>query len=152
MQSRVDQLSPRQRDCLRLVYQRKTTKEIAQALGIMPGTVATYCTEAIAILGARNRRHAAELLHAHEGTPSEMWPPSEGLPRADPAEPAVVTERAGLWWGALSVMNRDADNDLGIIARLIWIFGLAIALAIGFGALASAVRTIGDIVTVGGRR
>ena len=65
----VERLSPRQRECLRLAYQRRTTKEIARELGIRPGTVATYCSEAIAILGADNRRHAAELLHGLERAP-----------------------------------------------------------------------------------
>ena len=61
-------LSPRQRECLRRVYLRSTSKEIATALDLGPGTVDTYITGAISTLKARNRRHAAELLHAYEET------------------------------------------------------------------------------------
>lgn len=120
----------------------------------MPGTVSTYCTEAIAILGARNRRAAAEILHeAESADPAGTGPQSGGLTKpvsSDPSDEPIWREH--LWWGALSVRNRGADNELGIATRLAWTLGLAIALAIGFGALASGVRTVGDIVTAGVRR
>ncbi|MFD2138289.1 helix-turn-helix transcriptional regulator [Novosphingobium resinovorum] len=61
-----ERLTPRQRECLRMVYDRLVSKEIAEKLGISSNTVDTYLTEAIAILGARNRRHAAALFHEYE--------------------------------------------------------------------------------------
>src|SRR3546814_16567075 len=42
-----ERLSPRQRECLRRIYLRSTSKEIATALDLGPGTVDTYITEAI---------------------------------------------------------------------------------------------------------
>lgn len=159
MTVRTDLLSPRQKDCLRLAYKGLTTKEIARELGIMPGTVATYCAEAKTVLAARNRRHAALLLHDHEAaapgaadSPSQTGPHSSGVD-PDPAEPQpspAIRRRASIA-GPLAIGNREADNDLGITARLAWIVGLAILIAIGFGALAAGVRTVNDLVLTGHR-
>ncbi len=56
-------LSPRQLDCLRLVWaQRATSKEIAAALGISKSSVDAYCAQAVQALRARDRRHAAALV------------------------------------------------------------------------------------------
>lgn len=55
-------LSRRQRDCLRLVWDRQaTSKEIAIELGISKTTVDGYIAEAVEQLGARDRRDAAAL-------------------------------------------------------------------------------------------
>ena len=140
-------LSPRHEDCLRLVYQRHTTKEIAAKLGIAPGTVSTYCSEAVALLGARDRRHAAEILHGMETAPCNLGPQSEGVvePPVTPP-PAAPPGRPAHLLGPLSPDNRDADNDSGIFARLAWILALAIGLAIGFGSIVSSTRAISDVV------
>ncbi len=58
-------LSPRQRDCLELVWQRQaTSKEIAATLGISKSTVDGYIAEAVEALGARDRRQAAAMIFA----------------------------------------------------------------------------------------
>ncbi len=140
-------LSPRHRDCLRLVYERRTTKEIARELGIAPGTAAAYCKEAVAILNADDRRHAAELFHTLDTAPSEEGGAFSGVgyeaisdagssPVARPAHPL----------GPLAPANRDADNDASITTRIAWIIALAIGLAIGFGSIVTSVRTISDVV------
>lgn len=54
-------LSPRQAECLRRVRALQSTDEIARDLDISAGTVNGYVREAVAILGARDRRHAALL-------------------------------------------------------------------------------------------
>lgn len=147
MTRRFEQLSPRHRDCLRLAFRRLTSKEIARELGIAPGTVASYCTEAIAILGADDRRHAAQLLHDHE-THQREGPLSEGIePSPAPIPLPAATGRQAHLLGPLAPANRDADNDASITSRLAWIFLLAIGLAIGFGAVVSAVHTLGVIVS-----
>ncbi|AXJ96997.1 MULTISPECIES: helix-turn-helix transcriptional regulator [unclassified Sphingomonas] len=64
--ARFDRLSPRQRDCLRGVRALKGSKEIAGELGIEKSTVDGYLTEAVRILGARNRREAALAFGAYE--------------------------------------------------------------------------------------
>lgn len=143
---RFAQLSPRHRDCLRLAHRRFTTKEIARELGIAPGTAATYCTEAIALLGADDRRHAAQLLHDQE-TPSQWGAPSVGV--GDDVVPPPSAAPAGQpahFLGPLAPANRDADNDASITSRITWVILLAVALAVGFGSIVAAVHTISDVV------
>ena len=64
-------LSPRQAECLRRVRALQSTDEIARDLDISAGTVNGYVREAVAILGARDRRHAA-LLFAEMDRPDAM--------------------------------------------------------------------------------
>lgn len=56
-----DPLSERERVCLRLAGQGRTSPEIAQKLGLSVGTVRNYLSEAIGKLGAGNRVEAARL-------------------------------------------------------------------------------------------
>ena len=165
-----ERLSPRHRDCLRLVYRRKRTKEIAALLGLSPGTVSGYCNEAIRILGARDRIDAAERLAAHEGdegdvpgssatppssaaavsfaSPSDRHPPS-GWVAGTPTDRSVELPTAAVptWRKLLPIRTEGStSNDLGIVARLLWIPLLALLFAIGFGMLATAVRVVSDLV------
>jgi len=174
-----ERLSPRHRDCLRLVYRRKHTKEIAVLLGLSPGTVSGYCNEAIRILGARDRIDAAERFALHEGVdvaapapagaasgdieaapapfssgyptvaaPSDRHPPS-GWVAATPTDRSVELPTAAVptWRKLLPIRTEGStSNDLGIVARLLWIPLLALLFAIGFGMLATAVRVVSDLV------
>jgi len=56
-----DPLSERERMCLRLAGQGRTSPEIAQKLGLSVGTVRNYLSEAIGKLGGGNRVEAARL-------------------------------------------------------------------------------------------
>ena len=69
--ARFDRLTRRHRECLRGVRALKGSKEIADTLGIEKSTVDKYLTEAVKVLGARNRRDAALMLAAHEAGASE---------------------------------------------------------------------------------
>lgn len=147
MTASTARLSPRHRDCLRLVYQRRTTKEIARELGIAPGTVASYCTEAVAILNADDRRHAAELFHALDTAPLDDRGASLGVvPQAHPEPSPPPVARPAHPLGPLAPANRDADNDASITARIAWIIALTVGLAIAFGSIVTSVRTISDVV------
>ncbi len=72
--SRIDQLRPRHKECLRLVAQLKDSNEIALELGISPNTVNGYLAEARTILGAVSSRQAARALLDHEGSPPPLPP------------------------------------------------------------------------------
>ena len=66
-----DRLSRRHRECLRGVRALKGSKEIAEELGIEKSTVDSYLTEAVKLLGARNRRDAALRWAAYEDQAAE---------------------------------------------------------------------------------
>lgn len=55
-------------------------------------------------------------------------------------------------WQALLPFRRGSHhNELSVLVRLFWIFVLAALLAVGFGAVADAIRVISDIVRAAGR-
>lgn len=154
-QAEQRRLTPRQRECLRHVYERRTTKEIAALTGLAVGTVDTYVAEAVTALGARNRRHAAEL--AHEGhpqyaTPEKLEPEETGVPdlASEPLSPEprkVPRHEVAL----LPFRSRGAiGNDLNPVVRAVAIVGFAIALAAGFGMLAVGMRVISDFTAAVG--
>lgn len=58
---RVLRLTEKQRDCMRLVVMRKSSKEIARELGIAKPTVDQRIANARQILRARNRDDAANI-------------------------------------------------------------------------------------------
>lgn len=64
--ARVTELSPRQRDVLRLLAQGRANKEIGGALGISSETVRTHITAVLAQLGVENRTEAAAVYLAFE--------------------------------------------------------------------------------------
>lgn len=72
---RFDRLSKRHRECLRGVRALKGSKEIAASLGVEKSTVDGYLSEAVRILGARNRRDAALMLGDHEAERIAMGDP-----------------------------------------------------------------------------
>jgi len=84
--SAIARLSPRQRQCLQGVAALKGSKEIAAELGVSHKTVDGYLGDAIALLGARDRRHAARLLvdYAHTATPEESPEDLSGVPSTHP--------------------------------------------------------------------
>lgn len=66
-QERVLRLTTKQRQCMRLVVLRKSSKEIARELGISKPTVDQRIASARQILGAQNRDEAAIIYGRHMG-------------------------------------------------------------------------------------
>jgi DNA-binding CsgD family transcriptional regulator len=68
----ISKLTPQQRKCLELVAQLKSSKQIALELGISPKTVDSYLTTATQLLGATDRRHAAQI-YAQSAQEKSPW-------------------------------------------------------------------------------
>jgi len=62
MMNPVELLTQRERDCLRLVDQHLSSKQIARELGMSKTSVDTYCDRARRKLGVGDRYQAARLL------------------------------------------------------------------------------------------
>lgn len=129
-----------------MVWQQHSSKEIALALGISKHTVDGYVAEAVARLGARDRRHAARLYFGD-------FPPDRvggDAPRVE-IPPQTVAPQAGeptrhdSDWMRWLPFRTGAHNDIPPLARLVWIFVLAAIGAIGFGALASGVHLLSQL-------
>ena len=155
--TRFERLSPCQRQCLRLVYDRKKSGQIATALGLSVGTIHGYCNDAVRTLGARDRIDAAEQFVAweksNESDPLEVQLHNAGVAPAEPVAPIEAIGTAEPGWRRLLPMRLEGsyDNDLGVLARLLWIPLIAVVLAIGFAAIADTVRVASDLVA-GARR
>lgn len=148
----IEQLTARERDCLRLVARGMSSKEIALALGLSPLTVDGYLKEAVRTLGVSSRREAARALASYEqASPrAEETPPQKlGAEPRDLAEtvhsevplPPKRSEAEPRFRVPFLRQGRQT-NDLDPLNRLMWIFGLAILMLIavanflnGLGAL-----------------
>lgn len=60
--ARVERLTERERECLRLVATGRSSKKIGRVLGISPASVDTHIVRARTKLGVRDRRAAADLV------------------------------------------------------------------------------------------
>jgi DNA-binding CsgD family transcriptional regulator len=85
---RINQLTTRQRDCLRLVMQHLPSKEIARALAISPNTVDQHIRAAMAVLGASSRVSAAKMLSSYEANshPQPLVSPSLRMAELPPIQ------------------------------------------------------------------
>ncbi|WP_443747871.1 response regulator transcription factor [Asticcacaulis solisilvae] len=94
--SRVEALSERQKEILRLIAQHLQAKEVARVLDISESTVKTHTDAARRRLGVASSRDAAKLLVAYEAKgaaeggilPEGGWSPR---PMAEPAAPVTVS-------------------------------------------------------------
>jgi DNA-binding CsgD family transcriptional regulator len=165
---RFERLTPRQRACLRRVRDLQTTKEIALALEISPATVTGYLDDAVAKIGARDRRDAALLFDAYEESHPEQFrgdstrfdlpPPPAPFPIPAHRERQLDEDRVrevstyfeipqarqSAEW-RLPFSTGDRRNDLGITQRTIWIIAIAVVILFTFGNFISAFEGIGRI-------
>jgi DNA-binding CsgD family transcriptional regulator len=151
--SRIEQLTPTQKEALRLVAEGRTSKEIARLTGVSESAIDQRLDRARSILGARNRREAAHFLvrfkACEETTCAPL--PVENQPDAGPAypsaaEPALpnrLSDSAVEWRSleppretvSLLAFARDflegiRPDELTMPTR--WLLVLAIAMALGF--------------------
>ncbi|MEI9928040.1 MAG: helix-turn-helix transcriptional regulator [Sphingomonas sp.] len=92
-------LSEGQKSCLRLVARGMSSKEIAIETGLAPQTVDTYLKQAIARLGASNRRDAARAFVEWEAS-RKSGSPSPALaeePRTALSSPATGKSVGRRW-------------------------------------------------------
>ena len=155
---RVERLTEKQRECLRLVYAHLSSKEIAPRLRVEPGTVDQYIKAAMRILGVADRRAAARMLAEHEAKTAQplvyqpldiadsgdsaMFGSSTGGQRTAALDGAMREDRAefqvhptpSLESLKLPLPIRETKpSDLGPLLRLGWILALLILIALAFG-------------------
>lgn len=89
----AEELTDRQAECLRLTGDGMSSKEIGRMLGISPSTVDNHIHAAVAKLHARNRWHAAKLLHPNRTEKTQesidkarFLPPIGGKSNKEPAK------------------------------------------------------------------
>jgi DNA-binding CsgD family transcriptional regulator len=168
---RVERLTDKQRECLRMVYRHMETKEIARVLGLSPDGVTQRIKTAMKTLGVDRRRDAALILAEAEGLapyPRQVYPSRDIASAREPAMLAPSTE--GEWQSGSSgeAMREEQaaflvapqsrmpalplpiggarPNDVGWLTRLAWIAGIAIGIALAFGGLVGGVEALTRLI------
>lgn len=137
----VQSLSEGQADCLLLVNEHMTSKEIAERLGISRHTVDQRVRGAMRTLGVYKRTEAARIVAQskhHAGL----------FPLGSQIEPYVEHEVAGRSRSiAMPFPTRQRPvNEMGIGLRLLWILGIAVGAAASLGMYLAGLESLGRMM------
>lgn len=131
----INDLSERQKQCLRLFYANFEVKEIGAELELSPNTVKKYLGDARRTLGASRSMQAARFLVEFERDTQGVSPPSRIAPDPEIADPEDAPEQIGP-----AARNR---YNLTILQRI----GLIVAIAFIAVALGGALLVGADAIT-----
>ena len=169
--ARVTRLSAGQLDCLRLVDQHLSSKEIAAELDISPHTVDQRIRGALHILGVERRSQAARIVAQYSGpyqrlihqTPHIVARGVNGQPEAAVSHQIRHADRAGEAVGAgFRTEQRAASfgpslplpfatrsnprNEMSVGQRLIWIAMIAIGAAFSAGMYLAGLESLSRLL------
>ena len=171
MSQRVARLTAAQLDCLRLVDQHLSSKEIAAELGISPHTVDQRIRQSLATLGVDTRKHAARIVAQYSGPYQRLihqspYIPDEahsGHPEAAVGNQIRHADRAGEVGGAgFLTEQRPASfrpslplpfatrsnprNEMSVGQRLFWIVTIAIGAAFSAGMYLAGLESLARLL------
>jgi DNA-binding CsgD family transcriptional regulator len=107
---RIDELTERQKQCLRGIYANLSIKEIGQQLDLSPYTVNEHLRDARRVLRVSRSMAAARLLAAHEGDTRDV-----PMPNGVAAEAALTdTDTAGPIGLVRNRYNLSAFKRIGL--------------------------------------
>lgn len=142
----IEQLTQGQIDCLLLVHQHLTSKEIGPRLGISPHTVDQRIRAALRILGCKRRSQAANLVALSRGHERVF------LLQRDVAEP-LAQHQPNLPEGKSSksiprpFATRDhPSNEMSIPLRLFWIVAIASGSAFAAGMYLAGLESLSRLI------
>ncbi|MCA1838662.1 MAG: helix-turn-helix transcriptional regulator [Actinobacteria bacterium] len=171
MEDRIARLTAGQLDCLRLVDQHLSSKEIAVELGISPHTVDQRIRQALHILGVERRAQAARLVSQYSGPYQRLIHQS---PHIEPAartghpdltvshqirhadraggagRPGFLTEqRPASFWPSLQLpfaTRSNPRNEMSVGQRLFWIAAIAIGSAFSAGMYLAGLESLARLL------
>jgi DNA-binding CsgD family transcriptional regulator len=171
MTRRIARLTPAQLDCLRLVDQLLSSKEIAAELHISPHTVDQRIRQALAILGVERRTQAARIVAQYEGpyqrlihqSPYIEPSPAQGHPDAAVSHQIRHADRAGeaggagflteqrpaSSWSSLQppfATRSNPRNEMSVGQRLFWIAAIAIGAAFSAGMYLAGLESLARLL------
>ena len=176
MAARVARLTPAQLDCLRLVDQHLSSKEIAAELHISPHTVDQRIRQALGILGVERRSQAARLVSQHaliSGEPYQRLIHQSPYiePKSAPGHPEDAVsnqirhaDRAGeIGAAGFLTEQRPASfrpslqppfatrsnprNEMNVGQRLFWIAAIAIGAAFSAGMYLAGLESLARLIS-----
>ena len=168
---RVARLSSGQLECLRLVDQHLSSKEIAAELNISPHTVDQRIRGALQILGVERRTQAARLVARHSGPYQRLIHQS---PHVEPDAPNRQQQEAvshqirhadrvgGVGFSGFITEQRPAEfrpflqppfatrsnprNEMSVGQRLLWIFLIATGAAFSAGMYLAGLESLARLL------
>ena len=171
MAARIARLSPGQLDCLRLVDQHLSSKEIAAELGISPHTVDQRIRQALQTLGVERRTQAARIVAQYSGpyqrlihqSPHIHGDPQSAHPEAAVSKQIRHADRAGRvggagflteqrpasFWPSLQppfATRSNPRNEMSVGQRLFWIVAIAIGAAFSAGMYLAGLESLARLL------
>jgi DNA-binding CsgD family transcriptional regulator len=171
MAARVARLTAGQLDCLRLVDQLLSSKEIAAELKISPHTVDQRVRQALQILGVERRNQAARIVAQHSGPYQRLIHQSPYIePAANPRHPEAAVgnqirhaDRAGEFGTAGFITEQrpasfrtslqlpfatrsNPRNEMSVGQRLLWIAAIAIGAAFSAGMYLAGLESLARLI------
>ena len=171
MAERLARLTPGQLDCLRLVDQHLSSKEIAAELGISPHTVDQRIRQALHVLGVERRAQAARIVAQGSGPYQRLIHQSpyietalpNGHPEAAVSHQIRHADRAGRagdagfkteqrpasFWPSLQppfATRSNPRNEMSVGQRLFWIAAIAIGSAFSAGMYLAGLESLARLV------
>src|SRR5438309_3923255 len=171
MAERVARLTPGQVDCLRLVDQLFSSKEIATELQISPHTVDQRIRQALATLGVERRAQAARIVAQYSGPYQRLIHQSpyiepafpNGHPEAAVSHQIRHADRAGeaggagflteqrpaSFWPSLQLpfaTRSNPRNEMSVGQRLFWIAAIAIGAAFSAGMYLAGLESLARLL------
>ena len=171
MSARVARLSAGQLDCLLLVDQLLSSKEIAAELKISPHTVDQRIRQALAILGVERRAQAARVVARYKGPYQRLihQPPyivgsaTPGHPEAAVSKQIRHADRAGKAGEAGFITEQrpasvrsslqppfatrsNPRNEMSVGQRLFWIAAIAIGAAFSAGMYLAGLESLSRLL------
>jgi DNA-binding CsgD family transcriptional regulator len=167
----IARLSPGQLDCLRLVDQHLSSKEIAAELHISPHTVDQRIRQALQILGVERRTQAARIVAQYKGPYQRLIHQSPYIPageqtghpeaavghqirHADRAGEAggagfLTEQRPASFWPSLQppfATRSNPRNEMSVGQRLFWIATIAIGAAFSAGMYLAGLESLARLL------
>jgi DNA-binding CsgD family transcriptional regulator len=168
---RVARLTSGQLDCLRLVDQHLSSKEIAAELGISPHTVDQRIRQSLQILGVDRRSQAARIVAQHSQPYQRLIHQSPYIEAEHPAGhpeaavsnqirhagrageaggPGFITEqRPASFWPSLHppfATRSNPRNEMSVGQRLFWIVAIAIGAAFSAGMYLAGLESLARLI------
>ena len=171
MAERVARLTPGQLDCLRLVNEHLSSKEIAAELNISPHTVDQRIRGALQTLGVERRTQAARIVAQHRGpyqrlihqsphvelhaaSPQPVGAISHQIRHADRAGEAggssfITEQRPAASWSSLPLpfaTRSNPRNEMSVGLRLLWIVLIATGAAFSAGMYLAGLESLARLL------
>lgn len=141
----IEHLTRGQIECLLLVQQHLTSKEIAARLGISRHTVDQRVRLALRTLGCKNRFHAAQLISfGHSPAAMFQWRTAFNEPFVEQVRRQPIGHRRPI---PLPFATSDnPKNEMSVALRLLWILAIACGAAFSMGVYLAGLESLARLI------